>query len=114
MGPYCSYLLPKQAGGTPQTFVDKTLRMTSRPALKIHVCGLLRLVNSSHSLDLLDSFPLHAGFVLVEPHDFNPPGSGGKVMQERRIPFILPSSSIHSAGWRNRPRAVRAPRPPFH
>ena len=33
MGRYCSYLLPKQAGGTPQILVDKTLRMTSRPAL---------------------------------------------------------------------------------
>ena len=30
MGRYCSYLLPKQAGGTPQILVDKTLRMTSR------------------------------------------------------------------------------------
>ena len=30
VGRYCSYLLPKQAGGTPQTLVDKTSRMTSR------------------------------------------------------------------------------------
>ena len=33
VGRYCSYLLPKQAGGTPQILVFKTLRMTSRPAL---------------------------------------------------------------------------------
>ena len=30
VGRYCSYLLPKQAGGTPQILVDKALRMTSR------------------------------------------------------------------------------------
>ena len=30
VGRYGNYLLPKQAGGTPQIFVDKTLRMTSR------------------------------------------------------------------------------------
>ena len=28
VGCYCSYLLPKQAGGTPQILVDKTSRMT--------------------------------------------------------------------------------------
>ena len=33
VGRYCSYLLPKQAGGTPQILVFKTLRMKSRPAL---------------------------------------------------------------------------------
>ena len=32
---YFSYLLPKQAGGSPQILVFKTLRMTSRPALYI-------------------------------------------------------------------------------
>ena len=32
VGRYCSYLLPKQAGGTPQILVDKTWRMTSRAA----------------------------------------------------------------------------------
>ena len=30
VGRYCSYLLPKQAGGTPQILVDKTSRMTGR------------------------------------------------------------------------------------
>ena len=30
VGRYCSYLLPKQAGGTPQIIVDKTSRMTGR------------------------------------------------------------------------------------
>ena len=30
MGRYYSYLLPKQAGGTPQILVDKTSRMTGR------------------------------------------------------------------------------------
>ena len=30
VGRYCSYLMHKQAGGTPQILVDKTLRMTSR------------------------------------------------------------------------------------
>ena len=30
MGRYCSYLLPKQAGGTPQIIVDKTSPMTGR------------------------------------------------------------------------------------
>ena len=33
VGRYCSYLLPKQAGGTSQIRIFKTLRMTSRPAL---------------------------------------------------------------------------------
>ena len=33
MGRYCSYLLPKQAGGTAQIIVFKTLRMIGRPAL---------------------------------------------------------------------------------
>ena len=28
VGRYCSYLLPKQAGGTPQILILKTLRMT--------------------------------------------------------------------------------------
>ena len=36
MGRYCSYLLPKQAGGTLQIFVDKTLRMTNR--LRVYEC----------------------------------------------------------------------------
>ena len=35
MGRYCSYLLPKQAGGTSQILVFKTLQMTSRPALYV-------------------------------------------------------------------------------
>ena len=30
VGRYCSYLLPKQAGGTPQILVDKTSPMTGR------------------------------------------------------------------------------------
>ena len=30
VGRYCSYLLPKQAGGTPQIIVDKTSCMTGR------------------------------------------------------------------------------------
>ena len=30
VGRYCSYLLPKQAGGTPQIIVDKTSSMTGR------------------------------------------------------------------------------------
>ena len=30
VGRYCSYLLPKQAGGTPQILVDKTSGMTGR------------------------------------------------------------------------------------
>ena len=30
MGRYCSYLLPKQAGGAPQILVDKTSPMTGR------------------------------------------------------------------------------------
>ena len=33
MGRYCSYLLPKQTGGTTQILVFKTLRMIGRPAL---------------------------------------------------------------------------------
>ena len=35
VGHYCSYLLPKQAGGTTQILVSKTLRMIGRPALYI-------------------------------------------------------------------------------
>ena len=31
VGRYCSYLLPMQAGGTPQILIFKTLRMTGRP-----------------------------------------------------------------------------------
>ena len=30
VGRYCSYLLPKQAGGTPQILVDKTSAMSGR------------------------------------------------------------------------------------
>ena len=30
VGRYCSYLLPRQAGGTPQIIDDKTSRMTGR------------------------------------------------------------------------------------
>ena len=37
VGRYCSYLLPKQAGGTRQILVDKTLRMTSR--LRVYSLG---------------------------------------------------------------------------
>ena len=33
MGRYCIYLLLKQAGGTPQILVFKTLRMIGRPGL---------------------------------------------------------------------------------
>ena len=36
MGRYCSYLLPKQAGGTTQIIIFKTLQMIGRPAL--YVC----------------------------------------------------------------------------
>ena len=33
VGRYCSYLLPKQAGRTPQILLFKTLRMTGRPTV---------------------------------------------------------------------------------
>ena len=33
MGRYCSYLLPKQTGGSTQIIIFKTLRMIGRPAL---------------------------------------------------------------------------------
>ena len=33
VGRYCSYLLPKQTGGTTQILIFKTLRMIDRPAL---------------------------------------------------------------------------------
>ena len=33
VGHYCSYLLPKQTGGTTQILVFETLRMIDRPAL---------------------------------------------------------------------------------
>ena len=33
VGRYCSYLLPKQAGRTPQIFVFKTLQMAGRPTV---------------------------------------------------------------------------------
>ena len=36
VGRYCSYLLPKQAGGTFQILIFKTLRMIGRPALYIY------------------------------------------------------------------------------
>ena len=36
VGRYCSYLLPKQAGGTPQMFIFKTLWMTGRPTVYDH------------------------------------------------------------------------------
>ena len=42
MGRYCSYLLPKQAGGTTQIIVDKTSRMTGR--LRVYSCDLPKLV----------------------------------------------------------------------
>ena len=35
MGRYCSYLLPKQTGGTTQILVFKTLRMTGRPTVYV-------------------------------------------------------------------------------
>ena len=35
VGRYCSYLLPKQAGGTPQILVDKTSPMTGR--LRVYI-----------------------------------------------------------------------------
>ena len=35
VGRYCSYLLPMQAGGIPETFVDKTSRMTGR--LRVYI-----------------------------------------------------------------------------
>ena len=35
VGRYCSYLLPKQAGGTPQILVDKTSPMSGR--LRVYV-----------------------------------------------------------------------------
>ena len=35
MGRYCSYLLPKQAGGTPQIIVDLTSRITGR--LRVYI-----------------------------------------------------------------------------
>ena len=39
VGRYCSYLLPKQAGGTPQIIVDKTSRMTGRLRVyKLLIC----------------------------------------------------------------------------
>ena len=38
VGRYCSYLLPKQAGGTPQILVDKTSRMTGR--LRVYTLSL--------------------------------------------------------------------------
>ena len=37
VGRYSSYLLPKQAGGTTQILVFKTLRMTCRPALYVKI-----------------------------------------------------------------------------
>ena len=36
MGCYCSYLLPKQIGGTTQILVFKTLRMTEPPT--VYIC----------------------------------------------------------------------------
>ena len=52
MGRYCSYLLPKQARGTPQILVFKTLGMTGRPTvyiLKSHVY-LLVIVAEYHAV----------------------------------------------------------------
>ena len=40
VGRYCSYLLPKQAGGTPQIIVDKTTPMTGRLRVYIYETAL--------------------------------------------------------------------------
>ena len=51
VGRYCSYLLPKQAGGTPQILVDKTSRMTGRLRVYrvVHLVGYLQRGASDHS-----------------------------------------------------------------
>ena len=46
MGRYCSYLLPKQAGGTTQILFFKTLRMIGRPALYTHFTSIAILEES--------------------------------------------------------------------
>ena len=49
LGRYCSYLLPKQAGGTPHILVDKTLRMTSR--LRVYnTMEFLRKIQGRHMI----------------------------------------------------------------
>ena len=53
MGRYCSYLLPKQAGGTPQILLFKTLRMTGRPTV---YCITRAFVDVDH-IDVNDGGP---------------------------------------------------------
>ena len=50
VGRYCSYLLPKQAGGTPQILVDKTSPMTGRLRVYLIKTSTINLIQLRHSL----------------------------------------------------------------
>ena len=79
LGRYCSYLLPKQAGGTTQILIFETLRMIGRPALYVlivfPVCFILTHTNISFPTTALDGNPLEPQLVsrpLKRSHpDFN-------------------------------------------
>ena len=75
MGRYCSYLLPKQTGGTTQILVFKTLRMIDRPALYITSDVTLdesKMSASDHSLPLQVREHLASHMLdILDPSKFN-------------------------------------------
>ena len=52
VGRYCSYLLPKQAGGTPQILIFKTSPMTGR--LRVYI--LVECSHGPHCVTITSSF----------------------------------------------------------